>query len=380
MSQARFKIVFSGELMPAAQLDEVKANLARLFKSDSAKIDSLFSGTPVALKRDLGEDEAEKYLAALQRAGAKVYKETDLGASLSLVETEDHNPPAEATATTDGSRMSCPKCGHEQDKAAECAACGIIIDKYLARQAELAASAPTITVTSAVTDAAAPATPYAPPTANVAEALPDYADLKFFGIEGRIGRLRYLAWYLAAGLIALVVGGIFFGLFIALGVGSEISLLTIAVGLTGALALIPMIVFYIQIGVKRLHDMGWSGWLLLLSLLPYVGAAFSVIPGVGDVLYSLFSIAGGVFSIIMLVVPGSHGANRFGPPPPPNSRGVKILASLWLLVPVFGILAAIAIPAYQDYTERAQSALQSSYDAADSAEAAEAYAPLSEDE
>ena len=70
MSQARFKIVFSGELMPAAQLDEVKANLARLFKSDSAKIDSLFSGNPVALKRDLAEDEAEKYLAALQRAGA----------------------------------------------------------------------------------------------------------------------------------------------------------------------------------------------------------------------------------------------------------------------------------------------------------------------
>ena len=82
MSQARFKIVFSGELMPAAQLDEVKANLARLFKSDSAKIDSLFSGTPVALKRDLGEDEAEKYLAALQRAGAKVNKEADLAASL----------------------------------------------------------------------------------------------------------------------------------------------------------------------------------------------------------------------------------------------------------------------------------------------------------
>ena len=154
MSQARFKIVFSGELMPAAQLDEVKANLARLFKSDSAKIDSLFSGTPVALKRDLGEDEAEKYLAALQRAGAKVNKEADLGASLSLVETEDHNPPAAATATAtaDSNRMSCPKCGHEQDKAAECTACGIIIDKYLARQAELAASAPTITVTSAASE------------------------------------------------------------------------------------------------------------------------------------------------------------------------------------------------------------------------------------
>ena len=67
---------------PAIAWRDRHANLARLFKSDSAKIDSLFSGTPVALKRDLGEDEAEKYLVALQRAGAKVNKEADLGASL----------------------------------------------------------------------------------------------------------------------------------------------------------------------------------------------------------------------------------------------------------------------------------------------------------
>ena len=354
MSQARFKIVFSGELMPAAQLDEVKANLARLFKSDSAKIDSLFSGTPVALKRDLGEDEAEKYLAALQRAGAKVYKEADLGASLSLVETEDHNPPAAAnqtTAATDSSRMSCPKCGHEQDKAAECTACGIIIDKYLARQAELAASAPTITVTSAASDVTAPATPYAPPTANVAEALPDYADLRPFGVEGRIGRLRYLAWSISLMAAAMAVFGV-------VAIGFQMS--EVLGAILGVLALVAMAVVSVQIGVQRLHDIGWSGWLLLVNLVPVVGS---------------------VFSIIMLVVPGSTAANRFGPPPPPNSTAVKVLSALWLLVPVvFGILAAIAIPAYQDYTERAQSALESSYDEADSAEAADAYAPLSEDE
>lgn len=351
MSQARFKIVFSGELMPDAQLDEVKANLARLFKSDNAKINSLFSGTPVALKRDLGEDEAEKYLAALQRAGAKVYKESDLGASLSLVETEDHNPPAEATATTDGSRMICPKCGHEQDKAAECAACGIIIDKYLARQAELAASAPAITITSASNNDSAPASPYAPPSANVAEELPEYAELRPFGVEGRIGRLRYLAWSISLMAAAMAVFGV-------VAIGFQLS--EVVGAIIGVLALVAMAVVSVQIGVQRLHDIGWSGWLLLVNLVPVVGS---------------------VFSIIMLVVPGSTAANRFGPPPPPNSTAVKVLSALWLLVPVvFGILAAIAIPAYQDYTERAQSALQSSYDDADSAEAAEAYAPLSEDE
>ncbi|MDP3845831.1 MAG: DUF805 domain-containing protein [Pseudomonas sp.] len=351
MPQAKFKIVFNGELMPDALLDEVKDKLAQLFKSDRSKINGLFDGGPIALKRDLSEDEADKYLAALQRTGAKVRKEADLAASLSLVETEDHiNPNMISTATSASNdlRMSCPKCGHEQAKAVECEACGIIIDKFLARQAELgdSAPAPLASQTAVAAPASAPlsATPYAPPTANVAEALPEFAELKPFGIEGRIGRLRYLAWSLVMMAVALVLLGI--GASVIFILDSSTSLLSVAATIVGLLAVVAMVVVSIQIGVKRLHDIGWSGWLLLVSLIPAVGS---------------------VFSIIMLVVPGSTGANRFGPPPPPNSRAVKILAGLWLLVPVLGILAAIAIPQYQDYTERARDAQASGYEETDSA-------------
>ncbi|PNG62061.1 hypothetical protein SC81_23165, partial [Vibrio vulnificus] len=56
----RFKIVFSGELMPDASLETVKDNLARLFKSEPGKIDALFGGRPVVLKRELPEAEAER--------------------------------------------------------------------------------------------------------------------------------------------------------------------------------------------------------------------------------------------------------------------------------------------------------------------------------
>ena len=346
MPPAKFKIVFNGELMPDALLDEVKDKLAQLFKSDRSKINGLFDGGPIALKRDLSEEEADKYLAALQRTGAKVRKEADLAASLSLVETDDHVTPSTLSATTTASndlRMNCPKCGHEQAKAVECEACGIIIDKFLARQAELGDSAPAPTASQAATFAPASTpistTPYAPPTANVAEALPEFAELKPCGIEGRIGRLRYLAWSLVMMAAALVILGI--GASVIFALGSDTSLLTIIGGLLGTLAVIAMAVVSIQIGVKRLHDIGWSGWLLLVSLIPAVGS---------------------VFSIIMLVVPGSTGANRFGPPPPPNSRAVKILAGLWLLVPVLGILAAIAIPQYQDYVERARDAQGSNYE------------------
>lgn len=314
MNPPRYKIVFDGQLMPEASLEMVKTNLARLFKSDLARIDSLFSGTPVALKRDLGEGEAEQYLTALQKAGAKVRKELDQAASLSLVPTEAETVQAEQAATP---TMTCPKCGHEQAKAIECSACGIIIEKYLARQAQLAEAAPV------QAPAAAAASPYAPPQANVAEQLPQYSELKVFSVSGRIGRVRYLGWTMAMLLCMLPMLLLFAG---ASAISSALGTLIMAAGV------IAMIVIGVFIGVQRLHDIGWSGWLWLLNFVPFIGS---------------------VFALLMLIIPGTQGANRYGPPPPPNSTGVKILAWLFLLVPLTGIIAAIALPQYQGYVERA---------------------------
>ncbi|MBH3339670.1 DUF805 domain-containing protein [Pseudomonas mendocina] len=316
MNPPRYKIVFDGQLMPEASLEMVKENLARLFKSDPARIDSLFSGAPVALKRDLGENEAEQYLSALQKAGANVRKELDQAASLSLVPTEAETVQAEHAATP---TMTCPKCGHEQAKATECSACGIIIEKYLARQAQLAEAAPA----PAAAPVAAAASPYAPPQANVAEQLPQHSELKVFSVNGRIGRVRYLGWTMAMLLCMLPMLLLFAG---ASAISSVLGTLIMGVGV------IAMIVIGVFIGVQRLHDMGWSGWLWLLNFVPVVGS---------------------VFALLMLIIPGTQGANRYGPPPPPNSTGVKILAWLFLLVPLTGIVAAIALPQYQSYVERA---------------------------
>ncbi|MFN3771558.1 MAG: DUF805 domain-containing protein [Ectopseudomonas guguanensis] len=317
MNPPRYKIVFDGQLMPEASLEMVKTNLARLFKSDLARIDSLFSGTPVALKRDLGEGEAEQYLTALQRAGAKVRKELDQAASLSLVPTEAETVQAEQVKQAAAPHMTCPKCGHEQAKAAECSACGIIIEKYLARQAQLAEAAP------APAAVATAASPYAPPQANVAEQLPQYSELKVLGVSGRIGRVRYLGWLMAMTLCFIPI------MLIGTGIAAMSSTLAIlALGIVS----IAAVVIGIFIGVQRLHDIGWSGWLLLVHLVPVVGS---------------------VFALLMLIIPGTQGVNRYGPPPPPNSTAVKILAWLFLLVPVTGIIAAIALPQYQGYVERA---------------------------
>ncbi|MEH6486363.1 MULTISPECIES: DUF805 domain-containing protein [Pseudomonas] len=309
MNQARYKIVFSGELMPDAALDTVKENLARLFKSDVSKINDLFSGRNVAIKRNLAESEADQYISALQRAGARVRKEPELSESLSLMATDDHGAPA---ATTESAgQMTCPKCQHVQPKADECSACGIIIEKYIARQATLTDSAP---AQSSEVSAVAPASPYAPPKANVSDNMPEFGQLKAFTTNGRIGRLRYLAWTLVMLLASTPLLGV-------AAAGYAIS--DLFGSLLVVLATIAVFVIAIQIGVQRLHDIGWSGWLLLINIVPVVGS---------------------VFAVLMVVMPGTNGANRYGPMPPPNSTAVKVLACLFLLVPLSGIIAAIAMP------------------------------------
>ncbi|MCJ8168535.1 DUF805 domain-containing protein [Atopomonas sediminilitoris] len=330
MSDVRYKIVFSGQLMPNFELATVENNLAQLFKSDIDKIRQLFSGNPVAIKRDLDDAQADKYIAALQRAGAHVSKESDLSASLSLVATDDH--PEETPAATQDSpamqaqasdRMTCPKCDFEQPKSAECAGCGIIIDKFLARQAEFAASVQTVDSSSS------PASPYATPQAAVYEDMGEVGELKPLSLSGRIGRLRYLAWSLVMMFAAIPLAAIGGGLIASDTIAPLGWLIMIA-------AFIGILVYGVTIGVQRLHDIGWSGWLYLLNLVPVVNW---------------------VFPIVVLVMPGTQGANRFGPPPPPNSGAVKVLAALWIgMLLIIPILAAVSIPAYQDYVSRAEQA------------------------
>lgn len=302
MVTTRYKIVFDGELMPDMALDTVKDNLARLFKSDLTRINSLFKGGTVALKRDLSEEEAAHYLAALQRAGASVRMEQDIAANLSLVETQA-TPTAPASSLPE---MSCPKCAHRQPQSPECMACGIIIDKYLARQAQLAEQAPPAQTSNARPVAAHP---YATPQANVAEVLPSVAQLNPFSISGRIGRLRYLAWSLVlmAAFVALMAV-----------TGMVMALSEIAGGLLMIALAIGMLVVSVQIGAQRLHDVGWSAWLLLLNLVPLVNS---------------------VFWLLMLLIPGNDGVNRYGPPAPPNSMPVKILAGLFIALVLGSIIA-----------------------------------------
>ncbi|HET9862708.1 MAG TPA: DUF805 domain-containing protein [Steroidobacteraceae bacterium] len=161
--------------------------------------------------------------------------------------------------------------------------------------------------------------PYAAPRAAVGdiEDAQEFQEVRMWSASGRVGRLRYLAYTTGATLLAVLVATAA-GLVLGAAVGSAL----------GILIYIVTVVFSILVAIQRSHDMDWSGWTVLLTIIPVVG-------------------------LIWVFKAGSAGTNSYGAPPPPNTLGVKILGLLLPIVCIIGILAAIAIPAYVEYTRRA---------------------------
>jgi len=284
MSDNRFKIVFDGALLPGVESTTAKLNLAELFKSAVEAIEKLFTGRPVALKRDLSRPDAETYLTALHNAGIDARIEAEQPVAFSLAET------------------------HETDSGA--------------------------------TDFSRPAaSPYAPPRAAVGDDLPEYSSLKVFTINGRIGRLRYLAWTLVLTVAMLVAAGILSTVGFAIATASP-TIAVILGSLLGFALFVALVVVSVQIGVQRLHDLGWSGWWYLLNLVPLVNS---------------------VFPLLLLVLPGNAGANQYGAPPPRNSTAVKVLASLWLaFIPL--VLIVVVTLGMNGYQNQLEANVDSSYE------------------
>jgi len=66
----KFNVVFRGQIVKSMALDDVKANLLKLFKSTPQSIEKLFCGKQVTIKKNLDYAAAMKYQAVLKKAGA----------------------------------------------------------------------------------------------------------------------------------------------------------------------------------------------------------------------------------------------------------------------------------------------------------------------
>lgn len=183
--------------------------------------------------------------------------------------------------------------------------------------------------------------PYQSPDSQQQTGQGDFQPVKVFAMNQRIGRVRYLAYSFMATLLMFVGLIVFGGILGALSSGGSpeamIGVFFIIYAIFGIVSLFISAV----LGVRRLHDLDKTGWLWLLFLVPIVN--------LGMMIYLLF-------------FPGTEGENQYGKKPEPNTALTWVAGIIAPIAFVFiiGILAAIAIPAYQDYVERAQQAQMNS--------------------
>ncbi|MES9990677.1 MAG: DUF805 domain-containing protein [Candidatus Thiodiazotropha sp.] len=170
--------------------------------------------------------------------------------------------------------------------------------------------------------------PYTTPKADVASNQEEFGTIKILSAKGRIGRLRYIAYAIGITLLCYLFIGALYGLLAAILSSDMLGLLILPIT---ALGFGAMIIINILLTIQRCHDFNMSGWLSLSLIIPLV-------------------------PLIFWFIPGTAGTNKYGPQPPPNKHGVLIVVLVVVMVVVLGILAAIAIPAYQDYVARATAA------------------------
>lgn len=179
------------------------------------------------------------------------------------------------------------------------------------------------------------ANPYESPKSNPATNSDQTYQPKFLALNGRIGRLRYLAYGMISTILTVVVLGILSAIMIPMLASGGMSE-TMMIAAVFILYL-PLVIFSVIFMKRRLNDLDKSGWWQLLYLIPILNI---------------------LFAIYILFWPGSKGSNSYGLHPAKNSP-LLIIAGLILPIFLVGILAAIAVPAYQDYVERAQQVIES---------------------
>jgi uncharacterized membrane protein YhaH (DUF805 family) len=171
--------------------------------------------------------------------------------------------------------------------------------------------------------------PYNPPqTELLGDQEEAYGTIKVLSASGRIGRLRYIAYTIGIPFLVFLVMGLLMAVAGMALAEEQIGILTIVIVGLGYLA---MFVINVMLTIQRCHDFDVTGWLSLILLIPLA-------------------------PLVFWFIPGTEGANRFGLQPPPNKGGVMVVIVIFLLLVIVSILAAIAIPAYQDYVARAAAA------------------------
>lgn len=178
--------------------------------------------------------------------------------------------------------------------------------------------------------------PFATPKASLQDSeMVEYDTGSVFSPRGRLGRIDYIIYSFGVTLVAALIGALLAGLTVATvsSMSSESPVSSMVAGLANLLISIPVLILSIVFAIRRFHDLNWRGWWSVLVFIP---------------------LANIIVAFILMCVRGTEGENNYGLPRPPPSTFKIVVALILPTVFVIGILAAIAIPAYQGYLAGAQ--------------------------
>lgn len=97
MSEPRFQIVFRGKLLAGFELEQVRSNLAKLFRVDEGRIGAMLAQPKWVVKAGLDKAQAQRFQDALREAGMMVAVMNDLPAPASVGAA---TPPSSANSTS----------------------------------------------------------------------------------------------------------------------------------------------------------------------------------------------------------------------------------------------------------------------------------------
>ncbi|MET0334494.1 MAG: DUF805 domain-containing protein [Rhizobacter sp.] len=356
--QAQVRLVFAGDVLEGHTLDQVKRRFGEAFKLEGDRLAAVFAGGRTVIKRSIGRDDGERYVAKLRKLGMQVLIEP-INSAPELKEPQELKlvPAAVAPAAASDAvkpvpmaipplapleeEVTCPNCSNRQPKKfVLCRECNTDIPRALEAKREDADRARAERL--AARQEGRSGGRYAPPTADVdggyVSDVVDAPPMVSFSFEGRFGRVSYFNAY-ALAMVSMAVTGI---------------LAAVLVPITrSALILIPIVPLFLaflvwnfRVCALRLHDINRSGWWGLLSFVPYVNF---------------------VFGVVLAFWPGNADDNDYGSKPKRGNLAIAIAVLVISIVSVI-VIAAVALPAYKRYGDRAREMQQQRVEAQERAQ------------
>ncbi len=110
--------------------------------------------------------------------------------------------------------------------------------------------------------------PYTAPNNSMGQAAQTTFEPEIFALRGRLGRVRYLAYSFVINIVILLLGSVIIGVVVAIIRPHNPRVLSTLGSFLYVPILAPILAFTIILAKRRLNDLGQSGWLSLLLIVP----------------------------------------------------------------------------------------------------------------